>query len=128
MSNWSHVAAIVRVDGFPWQSMDVERLFGRTLNWNDDTYAWDAAENNPDDYLPMGSEGSLQMSVWTNPDENCMARWTVSIFGDLWDHHDPEGIIEWFKAKVGDISFVRNAVIVVNNEWSGKTLTWGLEE
>lgn len=70
----------------------------------------------------MGSEGSLKMSVWVNPDKNSMAAYTVSIFGDLRGHDDPQGIVDWFEAKCGMV-WVRNAVLVVRNEISG-TITW----
>ena len=70
----------------------------------------------------MGSEGSLHLSIWENPDKECSASYTVSIFGDLRDHHNPQEIIDWFRNKIKDL-WVRQAVITVDNEWNG-TLTW----
>ena len=70
----------------------------------------------------MGSEGSLQISVWDNPDKNCANAYTVSIFGDLRDHDNPQEIINWFKSKINNL-WIRQAVITVSNEWNG-TFTW----
>lgn len=33
--------------------------------------------------LPIGSEGSLGISIWHNQDESCNASTAVSVFGDL---------------------------------------------
>lgn len=47
-------------------------------------------------YLPMGSEGTLEMSIWHNPDKSCIASTTVSVFGDLRDYGSFNEIEEWF--------------------------------
>ena len=73
----------------------------------------------------MGSEGSLQKSVWEDPDRSSVAAYTVSIFGDLRDHDSCDEIIDWFKEKCENL-MVRNAVITVNNERNG-TKTWTYE-
>ena len=105
MSNWTHVAGIIRVD-------DLGKIFGgRPLNFtkiiND---------------LPFGSEGPLQMSVWENPEKHCAFSYVVSIFGDLRDHHSAEEIVEWFKKICAKLN-VRDAVITAHNEWNG-TANW----
>lgn len=79
---------------------------------------WDDALENPSKYLPMGSEGSLQKSVWENPDRSCMDSYTISIFGDLRDHDSISEIVKWFIEKC-NLLWVRNAVITVENEWYG---------
>lgn len=119
MSNWTHVAGIARIDGImPNGDTDAfAKHFGKECLWEDGDF--DDAFKHPDDYLPMGSEGSLHMSVWVNPDPHCLAAYTVSIFGDLRDHHDPDEIVEWFKKKLEGL-WVRNACIVVENERSGR--------
>lgn len=111
MSCWTYVAAVVRVDGI--QKIDFEKVFGKELHFDSDTEMWDDAEKYPENYLPFGSEGSLSMSVWENPLENHLAKYTVSIFGDLRDHFDYESIINWFKKKVENV-WVRQAVITVD--------------
>jgi len=125
MSNWTHVAGIIRVDAIRDvldAKINFDEIIGKECRWNSPSEIWDDIEANPDKYLPMGSEGSLQMSVWENPDRNCMASYTISIFGDLRDHHSTSDIIEWFKKKC-ELLWVRNAVITVENEWCG-TVTY----
>lgn len=122
MSNWTHVAAIVRVDSFRIFSsdkLDFSKVFGKELNYDD---MIDRVYYNEDEFLPIGSEGSLQMSVWTNPNTSSVAAYTVSIFGDLRDHNDPDAVIEWFKEKC-QLLMIRQATIVVENEQNGHR-TW----
>ena len=128
MSNWTHVAAIVRVDFIKWDEdtseLDFDEIVGKECLFEFDRETWNDARSNPDKYLPMGSEGSLHKSIWINPDKNCLARYTISIFGDLRDHNSPQEIIDWFKKlcdKLGNS--VRNAVITASNEVNGD-LTW----
>lgn len=123
-SNWTHVAATARLDCLIRlsQPVDATAIFGKECLFDDDVEIWRDATENSDSYLPMGSEGSLQMSVWNNPDKSHIASTTVSIFGDLRDHDDPDEIVEWFKAKLKD-QWVRQAVITVENEMNG-TVSW----
>lgn len=72
-------------------------------------------ENMKEKYLPMGSEGTLKMSIWHNPDESCIASTTVSVFGDLRDYGSFEEIEEWFNRCYGSMN-VRQAVCQVNVE------------
>lgn len=122
MSNWTHVAGIIRIDDFRMDDKipDFEKIFGKTVRFKDTNFP-------EEETLPMGSEGSLEMSVHVNPDKSCLSAYTVSLFGDLRDHDSPEEIIDWFKekCKLADEMFcgVRNACIVVENEWNG-TATW----
>ena len=131
MSNWTHVAGIIRVDCLridDMEELDFDKIIGKECLWGSPIEMWEDAEANPDKYLPMGSEGSLQKSVWENPDKNCLASYTISIFGDLRDHHSASYIIEWFKEKC-KLLWVRNAVITVDNEWYGtETYTYVDEE
>lgn len=133
MSNWTHVAGIIRVDGL--RCLDdvlgdpnFDEIIGKECLWESPKEIWDDADDNPDKYLPMGSEGSLQKSIWINPDKDCMDSYTISIFGDLRDHDNVKEIIDWFKEKCKKL-WVRNAVITVENEWYGtETWTWTEEE
>ena len=128
MSNWTHVAGIVRVDCMRGlvKEPDFEQIFGKELSYEDLDEVFEDAEAHPEKYLPIGSEGSLNMSVWTNPCEMDIAAYTVSIFGDLRDHHDPDAIIDWFKEKCSKV-WVRNACITVENERAG-TRNWVYED
>lgn len=116
MSNWTHVAGIIRVNSMA--EIDFDKVIGKECLWSSPSEVWEDAETNPDKYLPMGSEGSLQKSIWKNPDGNCLASYTISIFGDLRDHHSTKDIVEWFEEKC-KVLWVRNAVITVNNEAFG---------
>ena len=131
MSNWTHVAGIIRVDDFRFGNnitKDFDELIGKECLWESSDEVWDDTENNPDKYLPMGSEGSLQKTVWVNPDKHSMDSYTISIFGDLRDHDNVKEIIDWFKEKCKKL-WVRNAVITVENEWYGtETYTYVYEE
>lgn len=129
MSNWTHVAGIIRVDGFRVGANtepDWDGIIGKELRYEDDFEKWKEAENHPGRFMPLGSEGSLTKSIWANPDKNCIAAYTVSIFGDLRDHDDPDIIVEWFKDKC-DKMFVRQATITVKNEWNGMK-TWSIDD
>ncbi len=110
MSFWTHVAAIARVDSFG--KMDFEKEFGKEVRFDSDIEVWHDAEDHPEKYLPLGSEGSLKMSVWETDEENILARYTVSIFGDLRDYYDYQSIINWFKNKIEDM-MIRQASITV---------------
>lgn len=133
MSNWTHVAGVIRVDGL--RCLDdvlgepnFDEIIGKECLWDSPTEVWDDADDNPDKYLPMGSEGSLQKSIWINPDKQSMDSYTISIFGDLRDHDNVKEIIDWFKEKCKKL-WVRNAVITVENEWyDTETWTWTEEE
>ena len=88
--------------------------------------------------MPVGSEGTLHKTVWENPHDNHMAKYTVSIWGDLRDYDDPNEVLEWFKdclrfiedSREQDPSllvFVRDAVIHIYNERSDD-ITWTYRE
>ena len=148
MSNWTHVASVFRVDGVNYQLCDEEELdavreeksyedfvryvmekyFGKEVLWESDETVWEDARKNPNDYLPRGSEGSLKMSIWINPNKSSMASYTVTIFGDLRDHDSVDSIIEWFKEKC-KLFWIRNACCTVSNEWFGtKTISYVSED
>lgn len=127
MSNWTHVAAIFRVDSLrlDGHKLDFDKIFGKELSYNDAREMFFEAEDHPEEFLPYGSEGSLKMSVWESPDRSYIAAYTVSVFGDLRDHDSIEEIINWFDEKCKGIS-IRQAVITVYNEYYGaKTKTYG---
>ena len=128
MSNWTHVAGIIRVDRIrvddDAEELDFDKILGKECLWNSSRKVWDDALKNPDKYMPMGSEGSLQKSVWVNPNKGRVDSYTISIFGDLRDHDNISEIIDWFIKKC-NLLWVRNAVITVENERYGtKTYTY----
>ena len=139
MSNWTHVAGVIRINGFnidgdtldeyieKYKSPE-ERIkeciydtIGRHVGFGVDE------DNIPEPHLPMGSEGSLDISIHVQP-LDVLEIAVVTIFGDLRDHHSTSDIIEWFKEKC-KLLWVRNAVITVENEWCGtETYTYVDEE
>lgn len=127
MSVWSQVAMIFRIDYIDWNGdgeLNFEEIFGKTYSWsNREDY-----KANPKSYLPMGSEGSLDMSVWVNPCESCVDRYTVSIFGSLRDHEreDVKKLFKWFNDKCKQLE-PRQAVITVDNDLVG-TITKAYEQ
>lgn len=126
MSAWVHVAAIARIDYIPvlndGAEVDFDKAFGKECLWDSDRSVWYDAKYNKDDYLPMGSEGSLRKTVWVNPHKNHADQYTVSIFGDLRNVTDGQWIIDWFKDKLSKM-FVRQATITVDSAYGGVT-TW----
>ena len=121
MSQWTHVNAIFRLNSLG--KIDDENLiniFGKPVDyWHmseieyDEHYPWGV--KNKEKYLPMGSEGSLEMSIWHNPDAYCIASTTVSIFGELRDYGSFDEIEEWFN-RCCDKVFLRQAVCQVHVE------------
>ena len=121
MSVWTHVAGVVRIDAIRFDPNDIpdfDAIFGREWTfddmWDDEPAYTDAVEN-PDAFMPCGSEGSLEKSVWVNPDRSSMASYVVTIFGDLRDYDSPVSIVEWFK-KCCEKVMVRQAIITVETE------------
>ena len=131
MSIWTHVAGVMRVDYIKWDEdepeLDFDKLLGKECH---DYDFFEDADKHPELYLPMGSEGSLQKSIWISPDDSYVDRYTVSIFGDLRDHDSADEIIEWFKSKCELLGGkVRQGTITVYNEYYGaKSYTYGEEE
>ena len=124
MSNWSHVAGVIRIDSLRLdknenQNMVFDKLIGRECLWESDKSVWEDLEMNPSSFMPFGSEGTLKKFIWANPDRCSVAAYTVTIFGDLRDHDDPSEIINWF-SKICDKFWVRNAVITACNEQNGE--------
>ncbi len=131
MSNWTHVAAVARIDAIPFIDGDVpnfEKVFGKTLLWESPIEVWDEADEHPERFMPLGSEGSLQMTVWENPDKCCADQYVVTIFGDLRGHERPQDVVDWFKEKLKIIgNKVRNATITATSEYS-QPASWSLDE
>lgn len=127
MSNWTHVAGIVRIDGFPGDELDFDKIFGKECLYESGHEVWGDFDAHPDDYMPVGSEGTLQKTVWVNTHTEYTDRYVVSVFGDLRDHDDPNKIIIWFKQICDNLGYnVRNACIVADNELNG-VASWHYE-
>ena len=142
MSVWTHVAAVFRIDGVrDWEKpvvingrmgIDWDEITGRTIydcDWlTEDSYErrranddWAEYSRDPDRFVPVGSEGSLQRLVWVNPQSHVMARYVVTVFGDLRDYDDHEAVHGWFD-KVCDRCIIRQASCTC--DVSGDVHTW----
>ena len=121
MSQWTHVAAIFRLDSFGKISDEsIYKAFGKEVTW-DDLYNYDESDDTKT--LPMGSEGTLEMSIWHNSDECHMASTTVSVFGDLRDYGgiDIDKLKEWFNDCCKQF-MVRQAVMHVIDEYADEPI------
>lgn len=100
MSQWTHVNASFRIDSFGRVDDDlIVDVFGKTVEYKNMynlEYDDDFEVKNKEQYLPMGSEGSLEMTIWHNPDTSCIGSTTVSVFGDLRDFGSFDEIEKWF--------------------------------
>ena len=119
MSVWTHVTGVVRIDSIRISDdiPNFDKLFGKEWTFDDmwdDEPIYREFEIDPA-FMPSGSEGSLNKSVWVNPDKNCMSAYTITVFGDLRDYDDPDAIILWFKDCCKNV-WVRQAIITVETE------------
>lgn len=119
MSFWTHVAGIIRVDSMrafedenPISYEDhvkaFEKILGKHYSFRD---TW--LDNFNKEEIPRGSEGSLNWSLWVNPEVNAVPAYTISIFGDLRDYTDVDAIKAWFKKACLKLD-VRQAVITID--------------
>jgi enterochelin esterase-like enzyme len=108
MSIWTHVLGAVRIDSLPgFPKLDI----GKTCTFDDDEKAWDECD------VPCGSEGSLNVLVWENPHKSSLAKYTVTVFGDLRDYDDKEEIIQYFNRIIKN-QMIREAFFVIDVEGS----------
>lgn len=104
MSQWTHVNGLVRFDSvgdFPNTHLNL---------------------------LPKGSEGGLTTSLWVNPDECPVAKFTLSVFGDLRDFgpDDTAKLKVWLsRVYEDDANLVRQAVLEIWVEGGGHTVLVG---
>lgn len=116
MSQWTHVAGIIRFDalrilGMPAQvNQNPSEFMGNTFEYEDDAETWNACT------VPRGSEGSLQYVVWVNPHPTALSAYTVTVFGDLRDYDDEAEIISYFRGVV-EGRLVRQATFEVAVEY-----------
>lgn len=112
MSNWTHVAGIIRVDSIRPMGHRIPLL---------------------EKYLPLpdcliGSEGPAQVSLVQNPDFHSLSAFTLTIWGDLRDH---EGEVKAIRAWLEEISkgtMIRQGVVQIENERNGSWVLWPRDE
>lgn len=112
MSQWTHVAGIIRFDGlFLGEELFPQPDLGKTCHYDSQQEDWDLCN------VPCGSEGSLQHSLHTNPDEASMARWVASFWGDLRDYSNEREIVDYFNRMVKE-RMIRQGCFTVDVEFT----------
>mgnify|MGYP006988826530 CR=1 FL=1 len=124
MSYWVHVTCIVKSP----VEINMEEIFGKELPLIDsaeypsynlyedkekyhdefnrimehDGKAWKEYMEHPDDYLPVGSEGSLKHAQLDKSAFNPDSRYVYAIQGGLRDRFDDYEYVRWFRKKFLD--------------------------
>lgn len=113
MSQWTHVTATIRVDAFN-RDLTIEKL--ESIIGKPQGHGKPYLEEWEDDkVLPCGSEGSLEYTLYEDPDESNMAAYVITVFGDLRDYEDSDEIISWFESIVSEFDIrTRQAVLTID--------------
>lgn len=136
MSSWIHVSGVFNIDGVrnltdEERKMSFEKLMdvklGKEVSFDDIWLHETEIESHTEEYLPLGSEGSLQKSICFDNVVDSINIGAITIFGNLRDCYDVDKYIEWFKKKC-ELFWIRQAVVTVTNGWETKTWTYGEEE
>ncbi len=105
MSQWTHVAAVIRFDCIRFAAMGF------------DPPAVDPVPQFADGTAPTGSEGPLHIHLWANPSENSVAAYTATIWGDLRDYDDHGAIIAWLEKHTATWEHgIRSGVVEIDVE------------
>lgn len=111
MSQWTHVNASIRFDGFLGTGLPTKQELGQICCWEDEnTSHWD----NPD--LPCGSEGSIEYEIISNPNKNSIAAMVIVFFGDLRDYDNAQEILEYFERITKD-KIIRSGILEIDIEF-----------
>lgn len=131
MSSWIHVSGVFNIDGVrdltdEERKMSFEKLMdvklGKEVSY--EALCQFEEEINVEEYLPLGSEGSLQKSICFNNVEGAINIGVITVFGNLRDRYNVDEYVEWFKNKC-ELFWIRQAVVTVTNGWETKTWTYG---
>lgn len=110
MSQWTHVAGCIRVDGLELIGEDVEgdikSAFGTSCTYED--------LMNGNDYctIPCGSEGSVQYRIEKTGQPNWVAWGGIYIWGDLRSYNNVDEIYNWIKNACSKLSIRQCSVLV----------------
>lgn len=126
MSIWTHVAGCIRVDSIDCIhdiTPEIKKIF-KSCSFDSPREDWDKCN------MPCGTEGSVQWSLWVNPDKSAMASHVITLFGDLrcYGKDEEKEITLWWKRTISKLntckgSFgVRDAILSVRFEDSPTTL------
>ena len=130
MSQWTHIAGIVRIDAIMQDHTTVKphvkECFGNTVSFDDKSEVWDKCT------VPYGSEGSLQYDIVYSGHQDLEGTiktasfsWgTVQIWGDLRDYDNHEEIYKWLVKVSSKLKerhlYIRDIIVKVRVEY-GKT-------
>lgn len=125
MSNWTHVAGTIRVDGHPWTEEQFKKVFGEPFeshHWNTTGLEKELAEH-PERFMPTSSEGSpIEITRWSNDDPCCMEMYTFTLFADLRGYEDTQEITDYFIRVCNNIGGldIRQVCLSAYNEFKEK--------
>lgn len=126
MSIWTHVSGTIRLDSIRFNKEDTltkrdfDKIF-KVCTW----HKWNKNCN-----MPLGSEGSIQYSLWTNPDLSHVASYQLTFRGDLRSYDNIDEIIEWWKSltqkfkEIGHL-MIREGVLEAHVEFDDKPTIMG---
>ena len=140
MSYWTHVAAFFRIRQDSWihKNPDYTKLIGRECLWYDASEeTWERAWKHPDEFLPMGLEGSCRMRMVCIDDDITAGGVNIIVFGDLRGVESTDDVEAWFKRACANVDAeedrlgisVGQAVCHVHCDFGDvdKTLTYGVD-
>jgi len=111
MSQWTHVNASIRFDGFQGLGLPTEKELGKICKWEDeDTQHWEKSK------LPCGSEGSIEYKIIKNTDESSIAAMVVVFYGDLRDYSNKLAILDYFNTIING-NFIRSGILEIEIEF-----------
>jgi hypothetical protein len=129
MSIWTHVAALIRIDGLPdimpekYNEDNLRKLLGKQVLFDD---LYEGRAEIDDDTLPNGSEGSLHLDIHKY---NTGMPWVaVSIYGDLRAYDSVDELAKWFEDKISllesnDFSVRDYAITIECENGKGRVLS-----
>lgn len=110
MSQWTHVAGLVRVDdliALTGKALDLKARFGVCSGWDDDHDA---------ELVPCGSEGSLTYHIHSNPCKDHLAAHVVAFYGDLRDYSSVDNVLTWLNNACSGL-MIRQGVVEIAVEY-----------
>ena len=128
MSDWTHVAGVVVLDTFNFESVfsqgfpKKEEIIEAFKKYIGPLSPFGAC--NRESTLPRGSEGALTYDVHIN-DSNHNTVVIINIFGDLRDFSYPKQITDWFSKTFNEdalrdaaiLPYIRHAVLTAENDY-----------
>lgn len=130
MSQWTHVNAVIRWDGFSAMEDTFRPSLGKMyLPYDFDLYGDSPGDTSllfpncaPDEdgFIPCGSEGSLKYFTYRESGIG-MRLWVSMIWGDLRDYNDKEAILEYFR-KITEGRLIRSGILEINVEYQSTSV------